>query len=166
MNSFVRIAGAPFVMLAAACAGSDISQPPGPNVPMVRLRAEPYAFTFYSGLDRPERLVVRDPDTWQTVWSQIHSRQSPLPPLPAVDFSREMIVVAARGARGSGGYNILLAGASEAAANGTLVTVISRSPGRTCVVTGALTQPVDIARLPLRSGPVTFVEQTHVTSCG
>jgi hypothetical protein len=133
---------------------------------LVRLRAEPYSFTFYSGFDKPTRLVVRDVVTWQTVWSQIYLRGSPVPPLPAIDFSREMVVVAALGSHSSGGYSILLDGASEAAADGVAVTVNSSSPGSNCIVTEAFTQPLDVARLPLRHGPVSFVEQSRVSNCG
>jgi PrcB C-terminal len=166
MNSFVRVVGVAVVAVSAGCAGSDVTQPVGTSVQMVRLRAEPYSFTFYSGFDKPSRLVVRDVVTWQAVWRQIYLRESPVPPLPAIDFSREMIVVAALGSHSTGGYGILLEGASEAAVDGITVSVNSISPGSNCVVTEAFTQPVDVARLPLRHGPVSFVEQSHVSNCG
>src|SRR3954467_15172842 len=97
MNSFVRIASMVLVTTSGACAAPGISEAPGPSVPIVRLRADPYAFTFNSGLDKPAQLVVRDATTWQAIWTQINLHYSPLPPLPAVDFSREMIVVVALG---------------------------------------------------------------------
>jgi hypothetical protein len=165
MARFVRIAGVCVLTLGAACGGSDLTEAPGASLPIVRLRSEPYSFTFYSGLDRPARLVVRDAVTWRAVWNQIYLRQSPLPPLPAVDFSRDMIVVVALGSRSTGGYSILVGGASEAANNGVAVTVDSSSPGSNCVVTEAFTQPVDIARVPLRDGTVRFVERSHVSNC-
>jgi len=134
-------------------------------VPIVRLRAEPYAFTFNSGFDAPARLVVLDAETWQTVWNQIYFRYAPVPPLPVVDFSREMIVVAALGTRSSGGFNILLTGATEVGDDGTAFSVSSVSPGQRCLTTQAFIQPVDVARVPLRKGPVTFIERNHVTDC-
>ena len=166
MNSFVRVVGVSVVAVSLGCAGSDVTQPVGTSIPLVRLRAEPYSFTFVSGFDKPTRLVVRDVLTWQTVWSQIYLRESPVPPLPAIDFSREMVVVAALGSHSTGGYSILLDSASEAAADGVAVTVNSSSPGSNCIVTDAFTQPLDVARLPLRHGPVSFVEQSHVSNCG
>lgn len=166
MNSFVRVVPFAVLTLSVACATSDVpTQPLGPIVSMVRLRVEPYSFTYYSGLDRPARLVVRDAFTWQNVWSEIHRRQSPVPSLPAIDFSREAIVVVALGARSSGGYGILLAGAAESGANEIAVTVHSTSPGPNCVTTQAFTQPVDIARLPLRGGTVRFLERNEVSDC-
>jgi hypothetical protein len=77
-----------------------------------------------------------------------------------------MMVVVALGSRSTGGYSILLAGASEAANDGVAVIVDSGSPGSNCIVTEAFSQPVDIARLPLRDGAVSFVERSHVSNCG
>jgi PrcB C-terminal len=166
MNSFVRIASLVLVTTSIACAAPSITGAPGASVPIVRLRADPYAFTFVSGLDKPAQLVVRDAVTWQAIWSQINSPYSALLPLPAVDFSREMIVVVALGSRSTGGYNILITGASEAAGGGTVFTINSDSPGSQCATTQAFTQPVDIARVPLRSGVDRFIEHERVRDCG
>jgi PrcB C-terminal len=166
MTRFVRIVSVCVLALSAACGGSDLTQPPGTSLPMVRLRSEPYSFTFYSGFDKPARLVVRDALTWQVVWNQIYLRQSPVPPLPPIDFSREMMVVVALGSHSTGGYSILLDSAAEAANNGIAVIVDSSSPGSNCIVTEAFTQPVDVARVPLRHGAVSFVERSHVSDCG
>jgi PrcB C-terminal len=166
MTRSVRIVSVCVLALSAACGGSDLTQPPGTSLPMVRLRSEAYSFTFYSGLDKPARLVVRDAVTWRVIWNQIYLRQSPVPPLPPIDFSREMMVVVALGSHSTGGYSILLDGAAEAAKNGIAVIVDSSSPGSNCIVTEAFTQPVDIARVPLRDGAVSFVERTHVSDCG
>ena len=166
MTRFVRIVSVCVLPLSAACGGSDLTQPPGTSLPMVRLRGEPYSFTFYSGLDKPARLVIRDAVTWRVIWNQIYLRQSPVPPLPPIDFSRDMMVVVALGSHSTGGYSILLGGASEVANAGIAVIVDSSSPGSNCIVTEAFTQPVDIARLPLRDGAVSFVERSHVSDCG
>lgn len=165
MNNFVRIVGVAVVILSSACGSFNVAPPPGANVPLVRLRSEPYSFAFVSGFDQPARLVIRDPLTWQAAWNRIYLRGSPVPPLPEIDFSQEMIVVVALGSHSTGGYGILLTGASESA-DGIEVDVNSRSPGPTCVVTAAFTQPVDVARLPLRQGAVHFAERSEVSTCG
>jgi protease stability complex PrcB-like protein len=165
MIRFPGIAGIFVLAVATACGGSDLLQPPGPSLPIIRLASQPYSFTFYSGLEKPARFVVRDAAAWQTIWNHIYLRQSPVPPLPSVDFSRDMIVVVALGARPTGGYGILIDGASESANDAVEVIVDSSSPASSCVLTEALTQPVDIARVPLRDGAVTFVERSHETTC-
>jgi len=131
---------------------------------VVRLRAEPYSFTFYSGLVEPQRLVVRDPATWSQVWATIWRNQSPTPPLPDHDFARDMLVVVALGQRSTGGYSILIDSA-EATSDGVTVLVRAVVPGAGCGVTLALTQPVDIARLPRTDATVKFRDRTVQQFC-
>ena len=156
-----------FAALSAACSNSEATLSPGPHgesLQIVRLRAEPYSFEFYSGLEKPDRIVVRDPIQWDALWAQIYAKQLPVPPVPAIDFSREMLVVVALGSRSSGGYGIIVDGANESENGGIAVTVRSIAP-RNCVVTLAFTQPVDIARLPRRDGSVSFIERSEVHDC-
>jgi hypothetical protein len=135
-----------------------------PDISVARLRSEPYSLDYNSGLDSPARLVVRDAETWRSLWAQIYRNHGVAPPIPTIDFSREMLVVAALGSRASGGYSIMIDGAS-AQGSDVVVTVRSISPGPKCGVTAALTQPVDVARMPRRDGPVRFVERAEVTAC-
>jgi hypothetical protein len=166
MNNFVRLSAFTFAILGSACTNSELStSPPGTPIPVVRLRSEPYSFTYKSGFVNPARLVVRDAAHWQTVWAQIQQGGSPVPSLPDIDFSREMLVVAALGGRPTGGYSILIEGASEPSHNLTAVAIRSISPGRRCFTTQAVTEPVDIARLPRREGVVRFVERSEITRC-
>jgi hypothetical protein len=165
MKKLLGVGAIALTLFAAACASSEQSTlPPGPKIPVVRLRAEPYSFEFYSGLNTPARLAVRDAASWQSLWAQIYQRRFPVPPVPAIDFSRDMLVVAALGSRSSGGYVILIDGASGEGADVT-IAVRSISPGPKCGVTGALTQPVDIARLPRRDGEVRFLEHAEIRDC-
>jgi hypothetical protein len=175
MNSIVRFGTIALTVALGACAGSDSASPPGDvvtppgdpgkTITVVRLRSEPYSFAYNTGLVESDRIVVRDAATWQTVWNKVWQNAGDVPPLPAVDFSSEMILVAALGSRNSGGYGILIDGATEAGDDGIDVVIRSISPGSGCGTTLALTQPVDIARLPLRAGKIEFTERAEVTSC-
>ena len=166
MSNLFRLGCVGFAMLNSACAGSEPSTAlSGAPVSIVRLRPEPYSFSSNSGFQNPARLVVRDALHWKVVWAQTFHGMTPVPPLPAIDFSREMVVVAALGLRSSGGYGILIDGASEIDTDEVAVEVRSISPGSRCFVTAALTQPVDIARLRRHDGPVRFVERSEVHSC-
>ena len=149
----------------AACGSAPLSPDGGGNaLTLTRLRAEPFSFTFYSGLDDRQRIVVRDQTQWREIWQQIWKRTSPVPDLPSIDFTREMVIVAADGSRPTGGYNILIERASDSGGAGINVIIRSVSPGR-CGVTQGLTQPVDIARLTRREGVVTFTERAEVQDC-
>lgn len=165
MPRFVSLGLLAVVAALPACSGALDPGPGGPLFPMTRLRAEPYSFSTNSGLGTAERLVIRDAGSWQSVWNRIHASRTPMPSVPQIDFAREMIVVAAMGSRPTGGYTLLLEQANEDPADGIVVSVRSISPGRNCVVTLALTAPVDIARLPLHAGQVRFFERSETKNC-
>jgi hypothetical protein len=109
-------------------------------------------------------LVVRDPAAWAEMWAAIWKRHSPLPELPQVDFAREMLVVVALGERLTGGYGILVDSA-VATPDRLEIWIRAISPGPSCGVTLALTQPVDIARLPRSDGVVRFHDRTEERAC-
>ena len=156
-----------FIALALGVVGCGqplAPDPPATPVSVVRLRAEPYSFTYYSGLIEPQRLVVRDPAAWAEIRAAIWKGQSPLPELPQVDFAREMLVVVALGERPTGGYGILVD--SAVATPGRLeIWIRTIGPGPGCFVTQALTQPVDIARLPRSERVVRFHDRTEERAC-
>jgi hypothetical protein len=133
-------------------------------VPVNRLRAEPYSFTYSSGLRQPERLIVRDLTTWRAVWAAIWRNITPVPEPPVVDFAREMIVVAALGERQSGGFGIFIESA-RVTSNGLAVGIRTVAPGPRCNTFGASTQPVDIARLSRIDGVVRFTDVAVVADC-
>lgn len=153
------------ITLAFMCCGCG-SAAAAPSTPLavVRLRAEPYAYTWASGYADPQRIVVRSQAQWQEVWATLWRLHTPTPELPAIDFQREMVVVAAMGMRPTGGYNILIDGASEDA-GGVTVRIRSTAPGAGCAVTLALTHPADVARLPRRDAPVAFEEKADTVNC-
>ncbi len=162
------------VAVAVATAGCGQAGPADPtaiadrgraeSVTLTRLRAEPYSLTYNSGLRTPQRTVVRDAAAWQELWAAIWRDHGAAAPLPAVDFSREMVVVVALGERNSGGHSILIDSATVS--DGSLqVWVRSISPGPNCVTAGALTEPVDAARLPRVEGRVEFRESSEVSDC-
>lgn len=157
------------VMLAGAALGVGCSSSVAPGeperaVPLVRLRPEPYSLTSYSGLDQPARLVVRDEVTWREVWVAIWRRHSPEPSLPEVDFSQEMLVVVALGQRPSGGFGIF-ADAAFMDDEELVIRVRTVAPGPRCFTTAAVTQPVDVARLPRMELAVRFRDQPEVRGC-
>jgi len=154
-----------FIALALGVVGCGqplAPDPPATPVSVVRLRAEPYSFAYYSGLIEPQRLVVRDPAAWAEIWAAIWKRQSPLPELPQVDFAREMLVVVALGERPTGGYDILV---DSAVATPDRLEIWIRAIASRCGVTQALTQPVDIARLPRSEAVVRFHDRTEERAC-
>jgi len=151
-------------VLAVGCSAPlDV---PGPHAPLTvtRLRAEPFSFMYVSQLRQPERLVIRDQVAWVNAWASLWPLGAPIAAPPNVDFDHEMIVLVALGERPTGGYSILVdsAGTND---NGVTVWVGTSTPGPLCVTTQALTQPVDIARLPRVDAAVRFVGTSKVSDC-
>lgn len=135
------------------------------SVPLTRLRDGAVAFSAYTGIGDSLRAVVRDSVLWRQMWDRINQPFFPRPALPAVDFRREMIVVAALGARPNGGYDVVIESA-EQDSTGIEVALRRASPAPGCPVAAAVTQPADLARIPASGQPVRFRERTVIVPCG
>jgi len=164
MRKCLRASVVALATAAIACAQPNAPDPAATEIPIQRLRAEPYAFEFFSGLDESERLLIRNTAAWADVWSRIYARRGEKPALPTVDFAAETIVVVALGQRPSSGYSIIVKNASRAGGV-TTVGVESLSPGPGCGGLTVLTHPVDIARIPRLAGFVQFEETAVVRDC-
>ena len=151
-------------LIAVGC--SSTLAAPGANTPLTvtRLRSEPFSFTYVSQIRQPKQLVIRDQATWVTTWNLLWPAVALVGAPPYVDFDHEMIVLAALGERPTGGYSILVDSAGSGA-DGVTVWVGTSAPGPHCGTTQALTQPVDLARLPRIDAPVRFVETSRVADC-
>ena len=152
------------IVFAGACGAAPAAPDASEPLAVVRLRPEPVPLTYTSGLSEPQELVVRDAAAWAQVWEAIWRNHSPRPPLPDVDFAKEMVVVAALGARPTGGYSVFVDSASSAP-GAVSIRIRTVSPGRECAVTLAVTQPVDAARVARRDGPVVFSRRNEVADC-
>jgi len=152
-------------VLGASCAdptGSGDDVPRGTPVQVTRFR--PQTFEFFSGFTQPVRQVIASEAEWRAAWSTLYQRATPQSAAPPVDFGRETVLLAALGERSSGGYSILV-DSVYAAPGETQVVVRKTSPGAGCSVIGAMTQPVDVVRVPRVSGTVTWIEKDEVRDC-
>jgi hypothetical protein len=151
---------------AGACSTAFAAAPPADRVPVpvVRLAPDAAAFSAYSGLGDSLRLVVRDSALWRQIWRRVNEPFIPQPTLPAVDFGREMVIVAALGARRTGGYTVVIESA-DGDSSSIEVAVRRTSPAAGCPVESVVTQPVDVARIPLSAHAVRFRERSAVASC-
>ena len=100
------------------------------------------------------RRVVRDLPTWKTVWTQATSTQASPPPLPAIDFDQEMLVVVGAG-RMTPGDQIRV---DSAGVRGDLFVVVVRTIMQ-CRPFRADVYPLEIVRVAHSDKRATFVEQ-------
>ncbi len=133
--------------------------------------AEPVEFELVSQLTRPfggpnepARLVIRDQAEWDEYWNALPTVVLPTPDPPAFDFSRDMVLIAAMGRRGSGGHVISVEGVYESGGE-LFVDVLEVSPGLGCITTQVMTAPLVGVRLAATQAPVRFLEQTESRPC-
>jgi len=126
-------------------AGPPASHPGHP--PMLRTIDKGAA----SNVDDAKTAVVHDAAAWKKLW-QGHS---PDRELPAVDFSKEMVVAVFLGSRTTSGYDVTVQ--STRVDDGTLVVEYREtSPPRDAMTAQVITSPFHIAAVPARSGDVRF----------
>lgn len=162
----LRVAVCLALVISAGCSAPFATTSGAPSaLPFERLRPEPSPYTYRSGLSDSTRAVIRDRGTWSDMWAQVHASSWPEPPpLDEIDFGREMVVVAALGARGSGGYSIVIEDVFDRGDH-IVVAVVRGEPGQRCLTTAALTSPADVVRLQRDERPVLFTERRVVAAC-
>lgn len=150
-----------------ATAGSPPSVPPGDDRPETRqAKADSVIRLFHStslGPPTPTRELIRDAARWRAAWSTELARYSALE-VPAVDFSRQMVVVAAMGSIPSTGYDVFVDSVRTTKSD-LLVYVRLVSPGGGCTVGAGETRPIDIVGVPQNAWPPRFVESSEVERC-
>jgi hypothetical protein len=114
--------------------------------------------------DKQTHQVIRDTAAWNALWMRVASNVSPAPAAPAIDFAKYMVVVAAMGSRGHGGYKVSITGAAEQSGVVT-VEVTESSPGPGCMSAMIMTSPIVIASLPRSAGDVKFNVTKKTTDC-
>ncbi|HET7499569.1 MAG TPA: protease complex subunit PrcB family protein [Kofleriaceae bacterium] len=118
---------------------------------------------FNNGMGQRARLVIRNEAVWDDVWKKIASTSFPPPAVPAIDFDRNVVIVAAMGHRSSGGYVITVDDVRIAGEDAD-VTVTEQSPA-SCLVTAAFTEPLAVVLAPRFSGKATFIEHSVEYTC-
>jgi hypothetical protein len=116
-----------------------------------------------SGFDEPAELAIRDEAALKSAWATLHNGIPGNAP-PAVDFTREIVVLVAMGRRSSGGYTVHVDAVSRSG-DGALVRYTATRPGDGCMSTQSLTSPVDVVRMARVSGAVRFERRETVQSC-
>ena len=119
---------------------------------------------YYSGIRQSVQTVISNDGDWRAIWATYTANQGTPPAAPAIDFSRHEVLVAALGERSSGGYDITVSRIATAG-DYLYVELTSTRPGSRCGVTAALTQPVDMVRIPRQHPPVMFVEKMAQHDC-
>jgi hypothetical protein len=152
----------PLGTLKSVCRGKTVA---------VSLLERPYGLKLYgrrtsylkAGMSQRARLVIRERAEFNELWNKIMINNSDKPPLPEVDFSREMLIVAAMGFQPSP-YEILIDSACEV--ENQLEVLVRITKFDWCgAIAGLLPETVDIVRLPKTDLPVVFWETEVTADC-
>jgi len=104
-----------------------------------------------SAIDHPRQVTVRSAAEWDALWKENGARA----PLPAVDFSREMVVGVFVGTRPTAGYGVEIVRAIGNSSS-LIVEYVETAPSRDTITAQVLTAPYHLAAIPKRDGTVVF----------
>jgi hypothetical protein len=145
--------------LAVACGGGSKAPPSLSPVPQASVVYEDDA----GGLRDSVRMVVRNAVELDNLWRRATAGQAAPPPLPAVDWSRDMVVAVAAG-RMSPGDRIQVDSVGIRREPGTdgrmrevMAVLVTTTVGCGGFTTAAF--PVNVVRVRRYDGPVVFVER-------
>ena len=146
-------------MIATGCGRSSQAPPPAPLGPIA-----PEARLFYDnsgGMRDSARLVIRDAAALSATWKLATASQSNPTPMPAVDFTRDMVVVVAGGRMSPADeIHVDSAGVRREATTGGKqqnVVAILFTVTEGCRQFTRDAYPVEIVRLPRSASEVRFI---------
>jgi hypothetical protein len=153
----VALAG---VCLLAGCA------PTTPSPPLVLSPLESNGSLIpHAGREVRGPVIVRDAVAWESLWAEIHQKFTPVPPLPVVDFTAEIVVGFALGLKPSSGFSVRLHDPTWRRGVVT-IEVEETNPGPGCAVLTVMTSPLHLARLTRSDGPIEFDPTSIIKNCG
>lgn len=158
---------ATLVLLPAAACGDQQSWSTAPEASgsAQPLPVDTVLTEYYSSIGTT-RLLIDDSREWESFWRTVYESRTPLPDRPRIDFDREVVVAAGLGGRATGGHAI---GIEAVARHGDTLfaTIRESSPGDDCVLTQAVTHPVQAVRVPVSDVDVLVtVERDTTRDCG
>ena len=143
----VAVAVSLAVVLAGAGCGS--TSPSETALTLTHFTSVTNAGNAFSG---ETTMVIQDAAAWSAFWVSVTGSQPAPPALPAVDFSRETVVVAAS----TGAFDLVqLTSANQKSGTVTVSATVQKGTG--CVFLPELVRPsLDVAKLPVQGRPVVF----------
>jgi hypothetical protein len=136
-----------FLMLVSGAASS------GAGRPEFRTLAKGSA----SGITEAKQEVIKDTAVWEKLWAKHMGLSTPVEKMPAVDLSKDMIVMVTMGRQRTGGYAIEIVKV-EPSDRQLRITVKRISPPSGAITTQALTAPFHFVAIPKSDLKPEFVE--------
>ena len=148
------------LVLAAACRSAGADAPQGP-VPVPFATVIQIAVPGQSG----QRLqaAVRDAGAWKTLWAELRKGSALAEDPPAIDFDREMVIVAAMETQGCVSRVTLrsIIRTNDKAA----VDILEEPPATNCRCFVS-SRPIHVVKVQRMSGEITFTTARGELPCG
>ncbi|WP_177229158.1 protease complex subunit PrcB family protein [Pustulibacterium marinum] len=109
----------------------------------------------HGGPEDAKIIVAKEPSIVEEFYAQINTNVSPGYEIPALDYSKEMLLILCMGQRSTGGYAINVTDIEETTSM-IKVTVAETSPEPGGLVTTALTSPFTIVKTKYSDKKVVF----------
>ena len=104
-----------------------------------------------SGVEEARQVVVRTAQEWKALWKE----HAPDRPMPAVDFTKSMVLGVFLGSRNTAGYRVTIAGIERSGAT-VGVTYREERPGGRDMLAQVITFPHHLVRIERIDGEVKF----------
>jgi hypothetical protein len=111
-----------------------------------------------SGFQVPQELFVSSLKDWVDTWATRQGSATPKRPHPAVEFDKEVVLVATLGSKNTGGYAIEITRIIKTK-DDIQVFVKRTAPAEGAKSATMLTSPFVLARMKKPDRPVTFVDE-------
>lgn len=108
--------------------------------------------------------ILRNQGEFQAFWQELFAGQTPPPPIPPVAFPDKMVIAVVDTVRPTGGYTIAIT-AVQPTDQGVFFNVVQTSPGSSCAVTQAPTQPYHLVTTSWTPGNPAPVLITSTQDC-
>lgn len=105
----------------------------------------------HSGVKEHEYHDLHNAKDFQTWWSKAYSTYSDVPPLPTVDFTKNMVIAAFMGEKTHGGYTLRVENV-EQTLDAYNVKIKISIPGNNCRASQDIVQPFEFVVVPNNNG--------------
>jgi hypothetical protein len=151
------------LLLAAACSNAPVpnaqDEPAAAAIPF-----ETLVQASNPGQAGPSRReVIRDEATWRAAWKELREGSALPEEPPAVDFGRDMVILAALETQGC--VSRVTIRAVTRTADALVVDLLEAPPAPNCVCITS-ERPIHLVRLPRIDLPARFEAERGVTECG
>lgn len=109
----------------------------------------------FSGIAVRRGEVISRADVWQRTWDEINATISPKPALPAVDFERNILLLAALGDEGDACKRVVI-DRVERSGGALRVSVKETRPPASCVCPPVAVRPVHVVSIPRAATGASF----------